>query len=226
MNISWNWAVSVNKHIIRSVIRNTIVQKFAFDSVSWKSHICHKFVQRHSSVSPKLFCLKDHKTFPHFGICSARRERKKSFRWVSTMPVDIQNVLVCDAVDESCIQLLKQNGIKVIYSRRSLFICCYCCCIVESAYINVLFSWFVGGARNLILFLLLGTHVKLKWKKNWIHKSTGFYGLKKKRKKYRRLQNLKCREHKCDGVFFSHWHIQQVVCVSHVHLSRHFLHTN
>lgn len=30
------------------------------------------------------------------------------------MPVDIQNVLVCDAVDESCIQLLKQNGIKVI----------------------------------------------------------------------------------------------------------------
>lgn len=30
------------------------------------------------------------------------------------MPVDIQNVLVCDAVDESCIQLLKENGIKVI----------------------------------------------------------------------------------------------------------------
>lgn len=29
------------------------------------------------------------------------------------MPVDIQNVLVCDAVDESCIQLLKLNGIKV-----------------------------------------------------------------------------------------------------------------
>lgn len=29
------------------------------------------------------------------------------------MPVNIQNVLVCDAVDESCIQLLKSNGIKV-----------------------------------------------------------------------------------------------------------------
>ncbi|XP_055299271.1 D-3-phosphoglycerate dehydrogenase [Sitodiplosis mosellana] len=34
------------------------------------------------------------------------------------MPVDIQNVLVCDAVDESCIQLLKQNGIKVDYKLK------------------------------------------------------------------------------------------------------------
>lgn len=32
------------------------------------------------------------------------------------MPVDIKNVLVCDAVDDSCIQLLKQNGINVIFS--------------------------------------------------------------------------------------------------------------
>lgn len=30
------------------------------------------------------------------------------------MPVEIKNVLVCDAVDESCIQLLKQNGINVM----------------------------------------------------------------------------------------------------------------
>lgn len=30
------------------------------------------------------------------------------------MPVQIKNVLVCDAVDESCIELLKQNGINVI----------------------------------------------------------------------------------------------------------------
>lgn len=29
------------------------------------------------------------------------------------MPVNIKNVLVCDAVDESCIQLLKKNGINV-----------------------------------------------------------------------------------------------------------------
>lgn len=31
------------------------------------------------------------------------------------MPVNIKNVLVCDAVDASCIELLKQNGINVIY---------------------------------------------------------------------------------------------------------------
>lgn len=31
------------------------------------------------------------------------------------MPVNIQKVLVCDAVDASCIQLLEKNGIKVIY---------------------------------------------------------------------------------------------------------------
>lgn len=36
------------------------------------------------------------------------------------MPVDIKNVLVCDAVDESCIQLLKQNGIKVIQKILSI----------------------------------------------------------------------------------------------------------
>jgi len=29
------------------------------------------------------------------------------------MPVDIQNVLVCDAVDDACVALLKQNGINV-----------------------------------------------------------------------------------------------------------------
>lgn len=29
------------------------------------------------------------------------------------MPVDIKNVLVCDAVDEACVVLLKQNGINV-----------------------------------------------------------------------------------------------------------------
>lgn len=34
------------------------------------------------------------------------------------MPVNIKNVLVCDAVDESCIQLLKQNGIKVDYKLK------------------------------------------------------------------------------------------------------------
>lgn len=30
------------------------------------------------------------------------------------MPVEIKRVLVCDAVDESCIELLKKNGIHVI----------------------------------------------------------------------------------------------------------------
>lgn len=34
------------------------------------------------------------------------------------MPVEIKNVLVCDAVDESCIELLKQNGINVDYKLK------------------------------------------------------------------------------------------------------------
>jgi hypothetical protein len=35
------------------------------------------------------------------------------------MPViDIRNVLVCDAVDESCVALLKENGIKVSAFKR------------------------------------------------------------------------------------------------------------
>lgn len=29
------------------------------------------------------------------------------------MPVNITNVLVCDAVDDACVALLKQNGINV-----------------------------------------------------------------------------------------------------------------
>lgn len=29
------------------------------------------------------------------------------------MPVDIKNVLVCDAVDSACVDLLKSNGINV-----------------------------------------------------------------------------------------------------------------
>lgn len=32
------------------------------------------------------------------------------------MPVDIKNVLVCDAVDSVCVDLLKQNGINVSVS--------------------------------------------------------------------------------------------------------------
>lgn len=58
---------------------------------------------------------------------------------IITMPVDIKNVLVCDAVDDSCIQLLKQNGINVIFLFSFLLeyifsqisylhaFCCFCC---------------------------------------------------------------------------------------------------
>ncbi|KAM7354341.1 D-3-phosphoglycerate dehydrogenase [Cochliomyia hominivorax] len=34
------------------------------------------------------------------------------------MPVDIKNVLVCDAVDSACVDLLKQNGINVAYKLK------------------------------------------------------------------------------------------------------------
>lgn len=34
------------------------------------------------------------------------------------MPIDIQNVLVCDAVDQSCVELLKLNGISVDYKLK------------------------------------------------------------------------------------------------------------
>lgn len=34
------------------------------------------------------------------------------------MPIDIQNVLVCDAVDPSCVELLKSNGINVDYKLK------------------------------------------------------------------------------------------------------------
>ena len=34
------------------------------------------------------------------------------------MPVDIQKVLVCDAVDPSCVDLLKSNGISVDYKLK------------------------------------------------------------------------------------------------------------
>lgn len=32
------------------------------------------------------------------------------------MKVDIKNVLICDAVDGACVDLLKKNGINVIYN--------------------------------------------------------------------------------------------------------------
>lgn len=46
------------------------------------------------------------------------------------MPVEIKNVLICDAVDQSCVDLLKNNGINVsdyekkksIYSSISYFL--------------------------------------------------------------------------------------------------------
>lgn len=34
------------------------------------------------------------------------------------MPIDIQSVLVCDAVDLSCIELLKSNGISVDFKLK------------------------------------------------------------------------------------------------------------
>lgn len=34
------------------------------------------------------------------------------------MPIDIQSVLVCDAVDPSCVDLLKNNGISVDYKLK------------------------------------------------------------------------------------------------------------
>lgn len=34
------------------------------------------------------------------------------------MPIDIQSVLVCDAVDPSCVELLKSNGINVDYKLK------------------------------------------------------------------------------------------------------------
>lgn len=34
------------------------------------------------------------------------------------MPIDIKNVLVCDAVDPSCVELLKSNGISVDYKLK------------------------------------------------------------------------------------------------------------
>lgn len=34
------------------------------------------------------------------------------------MPVEIKNVLVCDAVDQSCVDLLKANGIEVDYKLK------------------------------------------------------------------------------------------------------------
>jgi hypothetical protein len=34
------------------------------------------------------------------------------------MPIDIKNVLVCDAVDQSCVELLKTNGISVDYKLK------------------------------------------------------------------------------------------------------------
>lgn len=34
------------------------------------------------------------------------------------MPVDIKTVLVCDAVDPSCVELLKSNGISVDYKLK------------------------------------------------------------------------------------------------------------
>lgn len=34
------------------------------------------------------------------------------------MPIEIKNVLVCDAVDPSCVELLKSNGISVDYKLK------------------------------------------------------------------------------------------------------------
>jgi hypothetical protein len=42
----------------------------------------------------------------------------KSTRRAVKMPIDIQNVLVCDAVDPSCVELLKSNGISVDYKLK------------------------------------------------------------------------------------------------------------
>lgn len=37
---------------------------------------------------------------------------------IKKMPIDIKNVLVCDAVDQSCVDLLKNNGISVDYKLK------------------------------------------------------------------------------------------------------------
>lgn len=34
------------------------------------------------------------------------------------MPIEIKNVLVCDAVDPSCVELLESNGISVDYKLK------------------------------------------------------------------------------------------------------------
>lgn len=37
------------------------------------------------------------------------------------MPVAIKNVLICDAVDQSCVNLLKTNGINVSDYEKSIY---------------------------------------------------------------------------------------------------------
>ena len=41
-----------------------------------------------------------------------------SSKFFYEMPVDIKNVLVCDAVDQSCVDLLTANGIEVDYKLK------------------------------------------------------------------------------------------------------------
>lgn len=99
------------------------------------------------------------------------------------MPVNIQNVLVCDAVDESCIQLLKQNGIKVIYSLIAwdLF-------VVASSNTHTKTCFPLDSLKALGFFLFLHAYTIFTKKKKWFNKSTGFFNSKKQFW----VQNLKC----------------------------------
>jgi D-3-phosphoglycerate dehydrogenase / 2-oxoglutarate reductase len=46
------------------------------------------------------------------------KSHEASFKNSQKMPIDIKSVLVCDAVDQSCVELLKSNGILVDYKLK------------------------------------------------------------------------------------------------------------
>lgn len=93
------------------------------------------------------------------------------------MPVDIKNVLVCDAVDESCIQLLKQNGIKVIsffiYSSvwdGFIYLLFYRTLTQNTQDVSKVYCWRRGKTHQFC------THFRMiRRKQN--HKSTGFHAI-------------------------------------------------
>lgn len=138
--------VSLNKHIIwiscqkKHFFRHFRLFEFIWFNCksAWPIQFTFRILfRRHSSVSK--VCRLDNLCRENSFYFLHSRKNLYLYKKFKMPAVNIKKVLVCDAVDESCIQLLKNNGIEVshiAFCFAQYFLYMRCGGLLTNAYIH------------------------------------------------------------------------------------------